>query len=115
MTEEEFQAMTERAFQMARQADLVIDFHWLSEISLRAKEQSDAILTTEQGLVAAIAKANPNKELVVVVLGKLMRYQYDEPELGKKVDEIEAVLKAQGFKKVVFQLASASGRPIYRE
>lgn len=115
MTAEEFQAMTERAFQMERQADLVIDFETPNELRLLLKEQSDAVSTTEQGLAVAIAKANSKKDLAVVTLGKRVRYQYDEPELGKKVDEIEGVLKAQGFKKIVFQLASASGRPIYRE
>ena len=115
MTEEEFQAMTERAFQMARQADLVIYFERSDRIRLWMSGQQDLIPTTEQGLAAAIAKANPKKELAVVILGKPIRFYYNEPELGKKVDEIEAVLQAQGFKKIVFQLASGSGRPIYRE
>jgi hypothetical protein len=44
-----------------------------------------------------------------------VRHPFDDSRLREKVDEIEAVVKAQGFKRVVLQLASAGGRPIYRE
>ena len=115
MTLEESQAETKRASQMEDQADLVIDFERPDELSLRTKGQADSIATTERGLAEAIAAVNPQKDLAVVILRKPIRFRYEEPELAKKADEIQAVAQAQGFKRVVFQFSSASGRFFYRE
>ena len=100
---------------MEREADLVIDFERPDQIRLRTSGHADSTSTTEQDLAAAIATVNPKKGLAVVILGKPMRHQFDEPELGMKVVEIQAALQAQGFKRIVFLIAAASGQFFYRE
>lgn len=100
---------------MERRADVVIDYEWLDRIRLSTPGQTALISATDDTLAAAIAGATPKRELAVVIIGKPVRYAFQEPRLREKVDAIEAVVKAQGFTRVVFQLASATGRPIYRE
>ena len=106
---------TERAFELERQADVVIDYERSDGIRLWIPGQTAHISATDQTLATAIASATSKRELAVVVIGKPMRYEFPEPQLRAKVDAIEAVVRAQGFTRVVFQLASATGRPIYRE
>ena len=114
-TPEEIRAESDRAFLVEREADLVIDFERPDQIRLRTSGHADSTSTTEQDLAAAIATVNPKKGLAVVILGKPMRHQFDEPELGMKVVEIQAALQAQGFKRIVFLIAAASGQSFYRE
>jgi hypothetical protein len=111
---------TDRAFEQERQADLVIDYEssdriWLTlpaEIRRNEGECADETLAQE---IAGLALKK--RALAVVVIGKPVRYQFAGKDelLRAKVDAIEAVVKGQGFKRVIFQLASATGRPIYRE
>jgi len=108
-------AESDRAFLVEREADLIIDFERPDRIRVWTSEWADSTSTTEQDMAAALAIANPKKDLAVVILGKPMRHQFHEPELGMKVDEIQATVRAQGFKKIVFLIAAASGRFFYRE
>ena len=55
----------------------------------------------------------PKRELAVVIIGKPVRHEFPEPRLRAKVESMELILRAQGFARVVFQLATATGRSIY--
>ena len=112
---EQMQAETERAFELERRADVVIDYQGSGDIRLWIPGQTACIRATDQTLAPAIASATSKRELAVVIIGKPVRYAFPEPQLRVKADAIEAIVKAQGFTRVVFQLASATGRPIYRE
>lgn len=112
---ERMQAETERALELERSADLVIDYERPDGIRLWTPPESTYIGANEETLVAAISSTPAKRGLAVVIIGKPVRYAFPEPQLGSKVDAIESVVRAQGFARIVFQLASASGRPIYRE
>jgi hypothetical protein len=114
-SQEQLQAQTARALELERRADLVIDYEWIDRIRLSTPDKTKVINATDDTLAAAIASATPKRELAFVIIGKPVRSAYQEPRLGEKVNAIEAVVKAQGFTKVVFQLASGTERPIYRE
>ncbi len=112
---EQMQAETARAFELERRADVVIDYERSDSIWLWIPGQIEHVSATDQTLAAAIASATSKRELAVVIIGKPVRYEFPEPQLRAKVDAIETIVRAQGFTRVVFQLASATGRPIYRE
>lgn len=112
---EEMRAATERAFELERRADVVIDYERSESIRLWTSAQTGRVSATDDTLAAAIASITPKRELAVVIIGKPVRHEFPEPRLRAKVDSIEAIVRAQGFTRVVFQLASATGRPIYRE
>lgn len=120
-SEEELQAWvayekeSQRAFEQERQADLVIEYNGVDEIWLIRPGQRPFLPATESSLGAAIARATPARRLAVVIISKFVRHALSESQLRDKVDELEAIVKAKGFKRVVFQLYSGSGRPIYRE
>ena len=109
------QAETERAFELERRADLVIDYERSDSIRLWTPGQTAHISATDQTRATTIAGATSRRELAVVIIGKAMRYEFPEPQLRAKVDLIGSVVRAQGFARVVFQLASSTGRPIYCE
>jgi hypothetical protein len=48
-----------------------------------------------------------------VIIGKPVRHEFPEPRLRAKVESMELILIEQGFARVVFQLATATGRSIY--
>ena len=48
-----------------------------------------------------------------MIIGKPVRHEFPEPRLRAKVESMELILRAQGFARVVFQLATATGRSIY--
>ena len=48
-----------------------------------------------------------------MIIGKPVRYEFPEPRLRAKVESMELILIEQGFARVVFQLATATGRSIY--
>jgi hypothetical protein len=112
---ERMQAETERAFELERSADLVIDYERPDGIRLWTPPQSAYISANDETLAAAISNTTAKRGLAVVIIGKPVRHAFPEPQLRSKVDAIESVVRAQGFARIVFQLASASGRPIYRE
>lgn len=108
-------AETVKALELARGADLVIEYERSSAIRLFVPGQMTPITTTEEALGSAIAMATPKRELAVVLIGKPVRHEFPEPQLSQKADEIEAIVRAQGFTRVVFQLALGTGRGTYRE
>jgi hypothetical protein len=112
---ENMRAETMRAIELEQQADVVVDYTWSDRILLWAPGQTNRISATDETLVTALASTTFKRELAVVIIGPPVRYAFPEPQLRTKVDSIEAVLKGQGFARVIFQLASAFGRPIYRE
>lgn len=112
---EEMEAETQRAFELERRADLVIDYERLDRIRLRTSARTEPISATDETLAAAIASISSKRELAVIIIGKPVQYEFPDPQLRKKVDSIEAVVRARGFTRIVFQLASAEGRSIYRE
>ncbi len=64
-------------------------------------------------LATAIASVTPKPELVVVIFGRPLCHEFPEPWLRAKVESMEVILRAQGFARVVFQLATATGRSIH--
>ncbi len=48
-----------------------------------------------------------------MIIGKPVRHEFPEPRLRAKVESMELILIEQGFARVVFQLATATGRSIY--
>lgn len=109
------QAETERAFELERRADVIIDYEWLDRIRLWTPGQAAFLSATDDTLAVAIGRVTSKRELAVVIIGKPIRHGFPEPRLCTKVDAIEAVVKGLGFTRVVFHLAAAEGRPIYRE
>lgn len=112
---EDLRVEAERAIELERRADVVIDYEWPDRIRLWTSAQTDQVNATEETLAAAIAIMTPKRELAVVLIGKPVRNAFPESQLRAKVDSVEADLRALGFARVIFQLASATGRPIYRE
>ena len=106
---------TERAMKQLREADVTIgyesdkclflsvppDFGHCEKVSLPALER-------------AVSHCTTNRQLAVVTMDPPMR-RLPEPAFNARVDEIEKMLKSIGFRRVVFHLGSATGRPIYRE
>lgn len=106
-------AETKQAFEQERLADVVIHFEHPDEIRIWTPHQSTNISTIEPALAAAIPTMTSERSLAVVIIGKSVRQAYPEIQFENKLDEIQAVLMAHGFERIVFQLSSASGRVIY--
>jgi hypothetical protein len=83
-----------RAFEMEHQASLVIDYERPDGILLRIPGQTELITTSDEDLADAIRRATPKRDYAVVIIGKPVRYEFPEPHLKVKVDQIEAVLKS---------------------
>jgi len=107
---EQMRAETERAFELERRADVVIDYERSDCIRLWTPGQTAHISATDKTLATAIASATSKRELALVIIGKPVRHEFPEPELRAKVDKIEALIRAQGFSRVAFQLASAGAQ-----
>ena len=112
---EKMEAETERAIELERRADVVVDYEGADRIRLWTPGQAAYISATDETLAAALAGATLKRELALVIIGPPVRHAFSEQQLRTKVDSIEAILKGQGFSRVVFHLASAFGRTIYRE
>ena len=113
--QEKENAEFERVTRMMDSADIVVDYEWPDRIRFRprnGKKYSDHITHAQMG--TTIAGATDKREMAVVIMSPPMRMHSDEI-FRMKVDEIERIIKAQGFKRVVFLLASAFGMPVYRE
>lgn len=116
LTEAELHSETVRAFKTEERADIVILYEWSDRISLWIPPRSTVTEASEETMATAISSLTTKRELAVVTIGVVARYRLSDPQsLEDKVSAIENLLKAQGFKRVVFHLASAFGRPIYRE
>lgn len=48
-----------------------------------------------------------------MIIGKPVCHEFPEPRLRAKVESMEVILRAQDCARVVFQLATATGRSIY--
>jgi len=107
--------VTERALDLESRADVVIDYERSDRFQIQTPGQATRTSTTSERLAMAIANTTSKRSLAVVIIGKVMRHEFPEPQLRTKVDSLEASLKSQGFTQVVFQLASATGRSFYRE
>lgn len=105
---------TRHAFAVERQADLVIEYDGPARITLFTQDRTATIEATEEILGKAIVAANTKRKLAVVIFGKLARMNLPEPQMSSTADKLESLLKAKGFTRVAFQLASAWGRPVYR-
>ncbi|MBI4749077.1 MAG: hypothetical protein HY774_11350 [Acidobacteria bacterium] len=106
---------TDRAFQLEKDADLVVGLegHWIWVIQ-PGKPPKKAM--NEEYLIAALPFLDlKKKDLVVVVFGKLFNGQYLRVERGDVMDQLEKAFLENGFKKIVFQQGTATGRPILRE
>jgi hypothetical protein len=94
--------------------DRVIDYERPDSIRLWTPGQTARITATDQTLATAIASAtSPKRELAVVIIGKPVCHEFPEPRLRAKVESMELILIEQGCARVVFQLATATGRSIY--
>jgi hypothetical protein len=111
--QESREAETERAFEQERLADLVVWYYSPEEIVLRAGQQQ-VDLGSEGTFISVLARLDCGRRSAVVVMMKPTRV-WPEDQFRAKVDELERLLRARGFQRVIFQLASAMGRPIYRE
>jgi hypothetical protein len=106
---------TERAMKQLKEAALAINYE--SEMRLYLSVPPDfanhlAVRLSE--LERAVGQCTSNRTMVVVTMGPPMR-MLPQSEFDAKVDEIEMMLTKVGFRRVVFHLGSAFGRPIYRE
>jgi hypothetical protein len=98
---------------LVRQADLVIDYERSDSIQLWVPGRTSPISATERTLALTMATVTAKRRLAVVFIGKPVRHEFPEPQLRAKVDSIEAVVRAQGFARVTFKLASSSGYHSY--
>ena len=108
-----------RAEQFARSANVVVDYeNYPDRIHLGTYSNYKClgtVKTTHGQIGAAIAKFTDKREMAVVILDIPMRMHANE-KLRAEVDEIEQIIKAQGFKRVIFLLNStAFGLLFYRE
>lgn len=106
---------TDRAFQLEKDADLVVGLGrhriWVS----RPGKPTETALS-EEYLVAALPFLDlKKKDLVVVVFDKTMIGDYYGFRLKDVMDELEKAFLEHGFKKIVFEQGTATGRPILRE
>ncbi len=103
---EDFAAVTERAFEQERQADLVVFIHTPTDIDVRARDRH--VRLTFEEFVARADGLTRERRLAVLIRGKR--------DAGPDVDEgVERALRRAGFAKVVVQQAHSRGRPILRE
>jgi len=96
-------------------ADVVIDYE--SEVRLFVRSSSQGGSSTpvsfselEQTILGLHAGTNS----AVVVMGPAIQ-MLPEREFEAKTVEIERLLRRLGYRRVIFHLASAFGKPIYRE
>lgn len=106
---------TDRAFQLEEDADLVVGVGrhriWVS----RPEKPTENALS-EEYLVAALPFLDlKKKDLVVIVFDKTMIGDYYGFRLKDVMDRLEKAFLENGFKKIVFQQGTATGRPILRE
>ncbi len=105
-----------RAVEQVANADMVIDYE--SELQFRVRTSSkDGVqvagsLSDLKQTIAGLQVSSTN--LAVVLMCPPMRI-LPEQEFNAKTIEIEGVLRQLGYRRVVIHLASAFGRPIYRE
>ena len=102
-------------FAVVRQADLVIEYDGPDQITLSTQDRTATIEATEQTLVKAIVEATTRRKLAVVIFGKQARVALPESQMSSTADMPGAILQAKGFTRVIFQLYSGWGRPVYRE
>jgi len=113
--ETQFTEEDERAFLQCEQADLVVDYETTDDIRLTLKGSNEPWATVAAtDLPAKLEQLDSPRSMVVVVLGKRMHWTSDQ-ELEATANEIELIMKVAGFEKIIIQLATATGRPIYRE
>lgn len=111
---EKMQAATLRARNLDWAADLLITWESRDDYSLDGKSGTRRA-ATDDTLGATASSATEGRDLAVVDIGKLVRYEFKEPRLREEANRIEAVLRAQGFKRVEFHLLSAFGHFPYRK
>lgn len=107
-------AETAHPLDSERRADLVIDYERSDGIRLWVPGRTSPICATDRTFAMAMASASPKRDLAVVIIGKPVRHEFPEPQLRAKVEAIETVVRAQGFARVAFKLASAKGYISYR-
>lgn len=118
-----FEEETERAFKQCKEADLVVDYDGPAKLDigldLKTEEMGAYLVRVPKyfsfkSLSEHLDKNKIKREMVVIIISKPIRMKSPE-KLKEEVDKIEEFFKAKGFKHIVVQLASATGRPIYRE
>ena len=106
---------TERAMKQLREADVAIDYHGAGDHYVTAPPNFGYhVKVSLPELARAVSQATTNRQLAVVTMDSAMRL-HAQTEFDARVDEVGKMLRGLGFQKVVFHLASATGRPIYRE
>lgn len=106
---------TARCFELANHADIEIFFRDANHLRFSKPGHRNSVTVTEKTLIASVVNMTFKRELAVVILGKHVQYASPEPQLSKKADELEALLRAQGFQRVVFHKNTAFGQFTYRE
>ena len=106
---------TERAMTQLREADVAIDYQSDERLFLTVPPDfGHQIIVSLAGLEKAVSHCTTNRQLAVVTMNPPMR-MLPKTEFDARVDELEGMLKNIGFRRVMFHLGSATGRPIYRE
>ena len=106
---------TERAMAQLREADVAVGYESDRRLSLTVPPDfGHQAMVSLGGLEAAVAHGTTNRHLAVVTMEPSMR-MLPKAEFDARADKIEKMLKNIGFRRVVFHLGSATGRPIYRE
>ena len=85
------------------------------EFDLRQNGSRERVTVPESQLAHALSDLTVPKKLVVVQIPFILVYTWSDAELAAKVDQIEAVLKDQGFLHIAFHLAGGSFSTNYRE
>ena len=106
---------TERAMAQLREADVAVGYESDSRLFLTVPPDfGHQVMVSLDGLEVAVAQGTTNRQLAVVTMEPSMR-MLPKAEFDAKADGIEKRLRDIGFRRVVFHLGSATGRPVYRE
>ena len=103
------------AFGFESQADLSIFYHDEKSIALMHIEKhgfNEPVSFTEKTLQQFLHTTSLKRDLVVIVMGK---WYWEAPAATDVINRVESMFQRERFTHIVFQLASSSARPIYRE
>jgi hypothetical protein len=100
---------TAYAFKLEKEADVVMDYD--DHIRIQPQASTPHIFDSQEAALDYLDASFKKRTSIVVILGKAQRTTQN---LGTLVDQLETQLKKLGFKSIVFELASAEARPIYR-
>ncbi len=106
---------TARCLELANQADVMITYGGHSGVHIRKPGDKKLVTVTEKTMLASVVNMTFKRDLVVVDIIGPWGYTISDKKLRDKVDELEALFRAQGFQRVVFHRNTATGIFTIRE